>query len=112
MSVRMADLAPPVPERALTPIRIRGADVRSHLHSGVAIELQIDAKFVRGCIHWVDIHMHCMVLSVQAHADPVIITVDNFARQVGQGSARLLESAPLFERALLSMLKSADAIDR
>ncbi|MFZ6861808.1 DUF1631 family protein [Undibacterium sp. Ji67W] len=87
-------------------------ELRARLISGVPIEMNLDGIFYRGCIHWVNPGTNTMVLSFKSHEAPAVISIDSFCKHLSQGTARLVESANLFDRAIASVLKSADAIDR
>jgi len=87
-------------------------EFRSRLISGVPIEMNLDGIFYRGCLHWVSPGTNSMVLSFKSHEAPAVISIDNFCKHLSQGSARMVESTSLFDRAIASVLKSADALDR
>jgi len=95
------------------PVRpVEMQEFRSRLISGVPIEMNLDGIFYRGCLHWVSPGTNSMVLSFKSHEAPAVISIDNFCKHLSQGSARMVESTSLFDRAIASVLKSADALDR
>ncbi|MBC3862171.1 DUF1631 family protein [Undibacterium jejuense] len=87
-------------------------ELRSRLISGVPIEMNLDGIFYRGCVHWVSPGTNSMVLSFKSHEAPAVISIDGFCQHLTHGTARMVESASLFDRAIASVLKSADALDR
>ena len=103
----------PDPEIRLTP-PTRTIDIdalRQRLVAGAAIEMSLNDKFWRGCIHWIGHSTNMMVLSFKSHAAPAVITIDHFCTHLSRGTALLVEPASLFDRAIASVLKSADALD-
>ena len=103
----------PDAEIRLTP-PARTIDVealRQRLVAGAAIEMSLNDKFWRGCIHWIGHSTNMMVLSFKSHAAPAVITIDHFCTHLSRGTALLVESESLFDRAIASVLKSADALD-
>ena len=105
-------IASPQPVHAAANLQL----LRERLISGIAFEMTSDkssqAPLRRGCVQWCDLAMNTMVLSFQGQAEPVIISTEHFCRRAQDGSIRLAEQAPAFERAIHALLKTADLIDR
>jgi len=98
--------------RLSPPIKTIDVDaMRAQLVAGAAIEMNLDDKFWRGCIHWINVGADSMVLSFKSHAAPAVISIDNFCANLSRGTARLVENASLFDRAIAVVLKSVDALD-
>ena len=98
--------------RLIQPLRSTDiSELRARLIAGTAIEMNLDGKFWRGCVHWIGTGTNSMVLSFRSHAAPAVISIDSFCKHLSRGSARLIEGASLFDRAISSVLKSADALD-
>lgn len=92
---------------------IRDADsIESRLRSGVAMEINLGGKPSQGQLRWVDPSVSNLVLSLDGQEQPSVVSVRMFRRMIAHGRVRFLESEPLFERAVQSLLKSADRIDQ
>lgn len=88
------------------------ADVLERLRSGVAIEIILDVRPTRACLNWVSPTASNLVLSIENLPRPSVISVKVFRRLFAAQRVRFLEDAPLFERAVRSLLASADHLDR
>lgn len=85
---------------------------RERLRSGVAIEINLGANKTRGRLNWIDPALSQLVLSLEGATSPSMISVRMFLRLVRRDQVRFLEAEPLFERAVESLLASADGLDR
>lgn len=85
--------------------------VLARLRSGIAIEINLGGTPGRGTLNWVSPRANNLVLSIEGQDSPSIISVRLFRRLLGNGRARFMEAAPLFERAVQSLLLSADQVD-
>ena len=86
--------------------------IESRLRSGVAMEINLGGKPSQGQLRWVDPSVSNLVLSLDGQEQPSVVSVRMFRRMIAHGRVRFLESEPLFERAVQSLLKSADSIDQ
>lgn len=82
------------------------------LQSGVAIEINLGGQPTRARLNWISPNASNLVLSMDEDRKPSIITVRLFRRLLGNGRAKFVETAPLFERAIQALLQSADAVER
>ncbi len=87
------------------------AAVLARLRSGIAIEINLGGTPGRGTLNWVSPSTSNLVLSIEGQDSPSIISVRLFRRLLANGRARFMEAAPLFERAVQSLLLSADQVD-
>lgn len=85
--------------------------VLERLRSGIAIEIKLGGTPGRGRLNWVSPNTSNLVLSIEGQDVPSIISARLFRRMLANGHARFLEAAPLFERAVQSLLLSADQVD-
>ncbi|MEO6353587.1 MAG: DUF1631 family protein [Burkholderiaceae bacterium] len=85
--------------------------ILAQLRSGVAVEINLGGTPGRGRLNWVSPSISNLVLSIEGQDVPSIISVRLFRRLLANGRARFLETAPLFERAVESLLLSADQVD-
>lgn len=88
------------------------AGIQARLRSGVALEINLGGMPSQGWLNWVDPTQTNLVLSLTGQDEPSIVSVRMFRRMIAHGRVRFLESEPLFERAVQSLLKSADSLDK
>ncbi|MGQ5521936.1 DUF1631 family protein [Chitinimonas sp. PSY-7] len=86
--------------------------VLAQLRSGVAIEINLNGKPSRAHLNWISPSASSLVLSVDGDNKPSALSVRLFQRLLENGRAHFLEAEPLFERAVQSLLNSADRLDR
>ncbi|WP_171013997.1 DUF1631 family protein [Chitinivorax sp. B] len=80
------------------------------LQSGVMIEINLDGHPSRARLNWISQHATNLVLSMDGRSEPAIISLRLFKRLLQNGRAKFLEAAPLFERAVQSLLQTADGL--
>ena len=105
-----ADQAQGAVVRADGPPALRPA-LALRLESGAAIGMQMGAKVRLGLLLWFSPNTASILLRLDQSATPSIISAALFQRLLTNGRLRFLEQAPLFERAVQSLLKSADQTD-
>lgn len=98
VAVKQADLSP--------------ESIQERLRSGVPLEINLGGKPSQGWLNWVDPSLTNLVLSLDGQEEPSMVSVRMFRRMIAHGRVRFLESEPLFERAVQSLLKSADNLDK
>ncbi|GAB3251047.1 DUF1631 family protein [Chitinimonas naiadis] len=87
-------------------------EVLERLRSGVSVEINLDGKPSRARLNWISPNESSLVLSIDGDHKPAIVSVRLFLRLLTNGRARFIEVAPLFERAVQSLLQSADQVDK
>jgi hypothetical protein len=90
----------------------KSSEILQRLYSGAPIELAIDNLIKRGCIAWVNPNMSNLLLSLNQQAEPVIISYESFSHYSGNGALAFVENAPLIDRAVQAVLKSAEIIEK
>jgi hypothetical protein len=85
--------------------------VLNRLTVGVPVEIDFDGTPQRALLNWVNKRATNMLLSFAVNSVPSMITVTLFRRLLVNGRARFVEVAPLFERAITSLLETADKVD-
>lgn len=85
--------------------------VHERLRSGVAIEIMLDAVPSRARLNWIGSVDSGMVISIDGMPTPSLISQKTFRRLFMANRIRFLEDAYLFERAVQSLLISADQLD-
>jgi hypothetical protein len=91
--------------------QVNEESVLSRLTVGVPVELDFDGTPQRALLNWMSKRATSMLLSFEGNKVPTMITVRLFRRLLANGRARFLEVAPLFERAITSLLETADRVD-
>ena len=86
--------------------------IKERLRTGVSLELHLGFKPSTGKLSWVDPQLRNLVLSLEGHSKPSLVSVRMFRRMIAHGRVRFLEAEPLFERAVQALLTSADVIEQ
>jgi len=81
------------------------------LRSGVVVEINLSGSPTKGRLNWISPNSSNLILTVNGQEAPSIISVRMFRRMLKNSRARFVEVAPLFERAVQSLLESADLVD-
>lgn len=87
-------------------------NIKERLRSGVSLEVKLGVKPSIGKLNWVDPSLNNLVLSLDGQEQPSMVSVRMLLRMISHGRVRFLETEPLFERAVQSLLTSADAVDK
>lgn len=85
--------------------------VLNRLRVGVPVEINVDGAPRRAMLNWMNTSATNMILSVEGNNFPTTISVGLFRRLLANSRARFIEAAPLFERAVTSLLETADKVD-
>ncbi|MBR7790962.1 DUF1631 family protein [Undibacterium sp. FT147W] len=96
----------------MTQEESKSSEIQQRLYSGAPIELAIDNLIKRGCIAWVNPNMSNLILSLNQQAEPVIISDESFSHYSGNGALTFVENAPLIDRAVQAVLKSAEILEK
>ena len=86
-------------------------DTMDRLRSGVVVEINLSGSPTKGRLNWISPNSSNLILTVNGQEAPSIISVRMFRRMLKNSRARFVEVAPLFERAVQSLLESADLVD-
>ncbi|WP_165795003.1 DUF1631 family protein [Solimicrobium silvestre] len=86
-------------------------DILDRLRSGVIVEINLSGTPTKGRLNWISPNSSNLILTVNGQEAPSIISVRMFRRMLKSSRARFVEVAPLFERAVQSLLESADLVD-
>lgn len=87
-------------------------DLILRLRTGVAVEVNLYGKPTFATLTWVSNAASSFVLSIEGRHTPAVVTAKLFRWLLSNERARFIESTPLFERAMTSLLASADASDK
>lgn len=103
-----------MPQEAATALMTEEVDVGNYdsiqerLKNGVAIEMNLGMGVSIGRLNWVDPSNASIVLTFDGQSEPSIVSVRMFKRMYDQRRIRFVENEPLFERAVHSLLATAD----
>lgn len=86
-------------------------DILDRLRSGVVVEINLSGIPTLGRLNWISPNSSNLILTLHGQAAPSVISVRMFRRMLKSARARFIEVAPLFERAVQSLLESADLVD-
>lgn len=82
--------------------------VMEQLKTGVAVEINLGGEPSQGKLNWIDPALTNLILNLDGQEQPSLVSVRMFRRMIAHGRVKFLETEPLFERAVQSLLKSAD----
>ncbi|MBY0573663.1 MAG: DUF1631 domain-containing protein [Undibacterium sp.] len=85
--------------------------VMEQLSAGVAVEINLGGEPSQGRLNWVDPALTNLILTLDGQERPSMVSVRMFRRMIAHGRVKFLEAEPLFERAVQSLLKSADTLE-
>ena len=112
-AVRQADsdgLSDAAPDPAAS-VKAVEDDILDRLRSGVVVEINLSGSPTKGRLNWISPNSSNLILTINGQEAPSIISVRMFRRMLKNSRARFVEVAPLFERAVQSLLESADLVD-
>lgn len=89
-----------------------GAENAQNLLCGMAIDMYFEKRLNRGCVAWVNANLNNVIVRFDQQAYPMIINTTVLNQMFSSGRARFVEDDPIFDRAIHSLLQSADAMDR
>ncbi|MBR7780178.1 DUF1631 family protein [Undibacterium rugosum] len=81
------------------------------LIAGTPLEIQYEGNARRACVHWSDPHACVLILSVSGVSEPVIAEQKYLLQQFSRSQAKLIEPGPAFERAITTMIRTADHLE-
>lgn len=85
--------------------------VMEQLKAGVLVEINLGGEPGQGKLNWIDPALTNLILTLEGQEQPSMLSVRMFRRMIAHGRVKFLETEPLFERAVQSLLKSADVGD-
>jgi hypothetical protein len=84
--------------------------VMEQLKIGVSVEINLGGEPSQGKLNWIDPALTNLILTMEGQEQPSMLSVRMFRRMIAHGRVKFLETEPLFERAVQSLLKSADIV--
>ena len=96
----------------ISPVKDAGIDlVMEQLKIGVSVEINLGGEPSQGKLNWIDPALTNVILTLDGQEQPSMLSVRMFRRMIAHGRVKFLETEPLFERAVQSLLKSADVVE-
>lgn len=86
--------------------------ITERLHSGIFIEIKLSTTPSRARLSWVSADASNLILSLDEQSSPILMRLNVFRRLVTNQRIRFIEDQPLFERAVQSLLDSAEQMDQ
>lgn len=86
--------------------------ILDQLRAGVAVELNLGGVPGMARLSWIDEGNSTLVLRIEGHATLSVISARMFQRMLRSGRLKFVESAPVFERAVESVLRSAEVMQQ
>lgn len=80
----------------------------TQLKAGVMVEVNLDGQFKTARLNWVGGEQSRLILSIEGHETPSMISLRAFRRLLAGDRARFAEEAQIFERAVRQLLDTAD----
>lgn len=96
-----------VADAVIPPVEL---SIQERLRAGVGIEVNLGGKPSVGRLNWFNPNATNLVLTLNDQAEPSMISVRLFQRLLNQDRVRFLETEPIFERAIESLLISANQL--
>lgn len=87
-------------------------NITERLHSGIFIEIKLSKTPSRARLSWVSADASNLILSLDEQRTPVLMRLSVFRRMLANQRVRFIEDQPLFERAVQSLLDSAEQMDQ
>ena len=87
-------------------------NVAERLHSGIFIEIKLSKTPSRARLSWVSADASNLILSLDEQSTPILMRLSVFRRLVANERVRFIEDQSLFERAVQSLLDSAEQMDQ
>lgn len=106
-----ASIDEPVEAQVGAQVEKSSESVTERLRSGIPIRINLGGVPGLGRLNWIDPSAANMVLTLDQQATPSTISVRMFRRLYKNGRVSFLESAPLFERAVESLLKLGESME-
>ena len=83
----------------------------ARLRAGVTVRLKLGELASQARLTWIDAKKSTLVLAIEGQATPTLISMRMFCRMYAAGRLQFVETVPLFERAIDSIQKSAEAAE-
>jgi hypothetical protein len=78
------------------------------LGNGVAVEININGTPQLAQLSWTKANQNAIVLLVEGHEEPSVLSLRAFRRLFARDRVRFLEESQLFDRAMVDLLRSTD----
>ncbi|MBE9610263.1 DUF1631 family protein [Chitinilyticum piscinae] len=100
------------PEGDATLAEAESAALLARLQAGLRIEINLTGSMVPATLCWLNAGESQLLLKLADRDEPSMLAAAAFRRLHRSGRLRLLETEPLFERALAALVATADTLDQ
>jgi hypothetical protein len=98
-------------EREPTPSFESDADWLTHMQIGTCVERWSDTGYQMARLTWVSKRQTLFMFQLEKKTAPVVYSAISLIKSLREGSVRLVEHAPVFERAVETLLNGARAVE-
>ncbi|MBV8634501.1 MAG: DUF1631 family protein, partial [Burkholderiaceae bacterium] len=98
-------------EREETPTFESDADWLTHMQVGTCVERWTDAGYKLARLNWISKRKTLYMFMAEEKAMPVVYSASSLIKALREGSICLLETAPVFERAVETLLSGARSLE-
>lgn len=98
-------------EREATPSFESDADWLTHIQVGACVERWSDSGYQMARLAWISKRQTLYMFLAEGEVAPVVYSAIALIKSLREGSVRLVERAPVFERAVESLLMGARAVE-
>ncbi|MFZ6712705.1 DUF1631 family protein [Undibacterium sp. TC9W] len=78
---------------------------------GALVDIKTEKLNAKACLRWVDPNLMYVVLSLKGDDFPAVLSIRVLCQLLDTARLRFVEDEPLFERAIHTLLRSADEVD-
>ena len=103
-----AELGLETPAEALQQNANDNSAFVQQLANGVGVEININGTPQVAQLSWTQANQDAIVLLVEGHEEPSVLSLRAFRRLFARDRVRFLEESQLFDRAMVDLLRSAD----
>jgi len=103
-----AELGLETPAEALQQSANDNSAFVQQLANGVGVEININGTPQVAQLSWTQANQNAIVLLVEGHEEPSVLSLRAFRRLFARDRVRFLEESQLFDRAMVDLLRSAD----
>ncbi|MGQ5523092.1 DUF1631 family protein [Chitinimonas sp. PSY-7] len=86
--------------------------VLKQLRTGVVVEIAFGGSSRRARLNWISPNAACLLLTISDLGKPAALSVQLFRRLLALDHVRFIESEPLFERAVIALLRNVDEMEQ
>ncbi|PHV10838.1 DUF1631 family protein [Chitinimonas sp. BJB300] len=97
---------------ALAQSEVLKEKVLKQLRAGVMVEIAFGGSSRRARLNWISPQAASLLLTISDLGKPAALSVHLFRRLLALGHVRFIESEPIFERAVIALLRNVDEMEQ